>query len=60
VVRQIAYIHGRGSILLEIEKGYNTNTWRRRITSLKLYSQLSLLHLQLLPLATPLSLFVLY
>jgi len=48
VVWQIAYIHGRESILLEIEKGNNTNTWRRRITSLKLYSQLSLLHLQLL------------
>jgi hypothetical protein len=29
-----AYIHGRESILLEIEKGNNTNTWRRRITSL--------------------------
>jgi hypothetical protein len=29
-----AYIHGKESILLEIEKGNNTNTWRRRITSL--------------------------
>jgi len=36
-----AYIHGRESILLEIEKGNNRNTWRRRITSLKLNSQLS-------------------
>jgi len=34
MVRQIAYIHGRESMLLEIEKGNNTNTWRRRITSL--------------------------
>jgi len=36
-----AYIYGRESILLEIEKGNNRNTWRRRITSLKLNYQLS-------------------
>jgi len=51
-------------ILLEIEKGNNTNTWRRRITSLKLYSQLSFTAIaaaamaaRLLPLQLSLSLY---